>query len=499
MTTVTAVSVLRRGAAALGLAAGLLLTSCGGSGRSGSSDGAGQASAPPPSPLTLPPTASPGSPSASVSASASASTPPGQRPPASTWPTYHGDTTRRGYAASSPDPVNPKVRWTAQLDAPAYASPLAVGDLVVQATAGGTVFGLDAATGAVRWRTHLADPISGDSLPCGNVAKLGVVGTPAYDQASGLVFAVTTQAGPQHVLYGVDAGTGAVKVRRGVDAPGMAPATHLQRAALAISGGRVYIAYGGNYGDCGQYQGRVVAVGTRGDGPLVTFAVPTKREAGIWAASGPAVLPNGELLVTTGNGEATGGTWDRSDSVLRLSPTLALLDAFAPTGWAQENGVDADLGSTGPLVLPDGRAVAAGKGGSIYLVDPAALRGVGGQLASLQGCQSYGGMAAGPAVAGSTPVFVPCTSGVQQVIVGPGRALRKGWSGPGQVTGSPVVAGTTVWSVQQDGALYGLDAATGAVRATVQVGDATRFATPAVSGSDLFVGTRRGVTAVALR
>jgi len=412
---------------------------------------------------------------------------------------YHGDTTRRGYAASAPDPVNAKVRWTAQLDAPAYASPLAVGGLVVQATAAGSVYGLDAASGAVRWRTHLADPISGSSLPCGNVDKLGVVGTPAYDSASGLVFAVTAQAGPQHVLYGVDAVTGAVKVRRGVDAPGMDPATHLQRAALAVSGGRVYVAYGGNYGDCGQYQGRVVALGTRGDGPLLAFAVPTKREAGIWAASGPAALANGDLLVTTGNGEATNGSWDHSDSVLRLSPTLALKDGFAPAGWAQENGVDADLGSTGPLVLPDGRAVAAGKGGSIYLVDPASLGSVGGQLTSLQGCQSYGGMAAGLSASGSTPVFVPCTSGVQQVLVGPGRAMRKGWSAPGQVTGSPVVAGTTVWSVQQDGALYGLDAADGAVRATVQVGDVTRFATPAVSGANLFVGTRRGLTAVALR
>ena len=477
---------MARGGAAIGLVGALALVGCSGSGGTSGTGGTGAPPTPPPSTLTLPST--PGSSGAS----------PADPPPPSRWPTYHGANTRQGYAPSAPDGTDPKVRWTTQLDGPSYASPIIAGALVIQATTAGSVYGLDAATGAVRWRTHLADPISGDSLPCGNISTLGVVGTPAYDTASGLVFAVAKQAGPQHVLYGVDARTGAVKVRRGVDAPGMDPATHLQRAALAIAGGRVYVAYGGNYGDCGQYQGRVVAVSTRGDGPLLSFAVPTKREAGIWAASGPAVLPNGDLLVTTGNGEATDGTWDHSDSVLRLSPTLALLDGFAPTGWAQENGVDADLGSTGPLVLPDGRALAAGKGGSIYLVDPKALRGVGGQLASLEGCRSYGGMAAGAPAGGGTPVYVPCASGVQQILVGPGAALRKGWSAPGQVAGSPVVAGHTVWSVQQDGALYGLDAATGKMRAQAQVGDVTRFSTPAVDGNLLLIATRRGVTAVTL-
>jgi outer membrane protein assembly factor BamB len=222
------------------------------------------------------------------------------------------------------------------------------------------VYALDAATGAVRWRAHLADPVPGSALPCGNIDALGVVGTPVYDRDSGLIFAVNTQAGPSHMLYGLDARTGAIRLRRNVDPAGIDPATHLQRAALAAANSRVYIAYGGIYGDCGQYQGRVVAVPTSGNGPMLSFAVPTRREAGIWGPSGPAVTSAGEIVVTTGNGEATGGAWDHSDSVLRLSPTLRLLDGFAPTGWAQENSVDADLGSTGPLLLADGRALAAG-------------------------------------------------------------------------------------------------------------------------------------------
>lgn len=468
---------LRRALVGALLTSGALLTACGGGG------GGSPSSAPSPALLTLPGTSAP--------AAAALS---------STWPTYHGSGTRQGYAPSAPDPgAGAGVAWTARLDGASYASPVVVGDLAIQATTGGSLYGLDLRTGAVRWRTHLADPISGGSLPCGNIPTLGVVGTPAYDQVTGVVFAVATQAGPQHALYGVDARTGALRVRRGVDVPGMDPATHLERGALAVTGGRVYVPYGGNFGDCGQYLGRVVGVRTSGRGPLVSFAVPTRREAGVWAASGPAVGKDGQLLVATGNGDSTSGAWDHSDSVLRISPTLALADGFAPAGWADENSVDADLGSTGPIVLDDGLALAAGKGGSIYLVDPAHLGGVGGQVAELRGCKSFGGMAAGPVSGGVTPVYVPCTTGLRQVLVGPGRALRTGWTAPGQVTGSPVVAGTTVWSLQQDGALYGLDARTGAVRSNLQAGDATRFATPAVSGGTLLLPTQSGTTAIHLR
>jgi hypothetical protein len=236
-----------------------------------------------------------------------------------------------------------------------------------------------------------------------------------------------------------------------------------------------------------------------GAGPLIDFAVPTTREAGIWAPPGPSALPDGDVLVTTGNGEAEGGRWDHSDSVLRLSPSLHLRDGFAPPQWAQENSEDADLGSTGPVLLPAGpQVIAAGKGGGIYLTDIDALGGVGGQRAQLSGCQSYGGGAATPGPHETSVAYLPCTSGLLQVIVGPGERLSRGWQSPRKITGSPIVVGQTVWALQPDGTLYGLDAHDGRVRATLAVGAATRFATPAASGSGLFLPTLDGVTAVAL-
>jgi len=313
------------------------------------------------------------------------------------------------------------------------------------------------------------------------------------------VFAVAFGAGVAHTLFGVDVASGRIGARRVVDAPGADPGTHLQRGALLLSGAMIYIPYGGNYGDCGQYLGRVVAAPTSGGGPLLDFAVPTTREAGIWAPSGPAGLAGGDVLVTTGNGEAVAGSWDHSDSVLRLSAELQLRDGFAPVEWASENSEDADLGSTGPMVLPGGhQALAAGKGGGIYLVDVDDLGGVGGQRAQLSGCRSYGGGATTPGPGGTAQAYLPCQTGLLQILIGPGSGLTRGWQASDSITGSPIVVGHTIWSVQTDGTLDALNASDGRLRATVSVGAVSRFATPAASGSALFIPTLDGVTAVAI-
>ena len=57
--------------------------------------------------------------------------------------------------------------------------------------------------------------------------------------------------------------------------PGNRPATHLQRGALLVSRGAVYVPYGGNYGDCGQYRGSIVGLPTTGSAPVTSFVVPT--------------------------------------------------------------------------------------------------------------------------------------------------------------------------------------------------------------------------------
>jgi outer membrane protein assembly factor BamB len=225
---------------------------------------------------------------------------------------------------------------------------------------------------------------------------------------------------------------------------------------------------------------------------LITYQVPTTTEGGIWATSGPVMDARGNLYVTVGNGAATQGAWDHSDSVLRLSPTLKLEDGFAPTTWPSDNGADLDLGSMGPVLLPDGLVYADGKSGQGYLLRANHLGGIGGQLQTLQLCSAFGGAA----VRGRS-LFIPCSDGVRQLTLTARSRLATGWQAPQAVIGPPVVGGQTVYSLDPGGTLYALNAATGGVRAMFPTGATSHFATPALSGSSIFVGTLSGVVAIA--
>jgi outer membrane protein assembly factor BamB len=126
------------------------------------------------------------------------------------------------------------------------------------------------------------------------------------------------------------------------------------------------------------------------------------------------------------------------------------------------------------------------------LLHTSALGGIGGQAAQASICTSFGGPAAL-----YSQMFVPCTDGIREVTVGKGPTMTVGWHAPGQITGTPIVGGHTVYSLNTGGGtLYALNTANGNVRTSVQVGQTSRFATPTLSGNLIFVGTMQGVTAV---
>lgn len=425
-------------------------------------------------------------------------TPPANNTPSSTpttnssdWTMYHRDNARTGYVPNAPDPRQLTRAWGTQLDGPVYAEPLVIGGRVIVATDGDSLYALDASTGQVQWRTNVGTPVPLSTLPCGNIDPLGITGTPVYDPGTKLVFAVAEISGPAHILVGVDANTGQVRLRRSLAPSGMDPRVQQQRAALALWQGMVYIAFGGLYGDCGDYYGWVIGARTDGQGSLLIYRVPTTREGGIWAPPGPVIDTGGHLYVSVGNGAATGGNWDHSDSVLKLSPTLQLLDAFAPDQWAQDNAGDADLGSMSPALLPGGYIFASGKSGLGYLLHANALGGVGGQVQVMPVCSAYGGAAVLNSVA-----IVPCVDGLREVQLNSGGHFTLGWHA--QVSGSPVIGGHSVYSLDRGGTLYALSVDQGAVIATLSVGATSRFATPTLSANHLFIGTLTGVVAVTI-
>ncbi len=410
------------------------------------------------------------------------------------WTTYHQNTNRTGYVAGTPDPTRLTPAWSKQLDGAVYAEPLVVGERVIVATEGDSLYAFDRKTGNKLWHTNVGHPVPQATLPCGDIDPLGITGTPVYDPATGLVFAVAEITGPAHLLVGVDVATGQVKVRRSADISSMDAIAYQQRGALALGNGMVYIAYGGLAGDCSDYRGTVLAARTDGSGSLLSFQVPTPREGGIWTPPGPSIDSKGNLYVAVGNGEKTSGSWDHSDSILRLSPTLKLEDGFAPVHWGSENARDADLGSMGPLLLPNGWVYADGKAGIGYLLKADHLGGIGGQVALFSQCTAFGG-----AAAINSQVFLPCLTGLRQITISAGGDIIPGWQAPTNIQGSPVAGGHTIYDLDTQGVLYALNSTTGATRASISVGNASRFATPTIADSMIFVGTFTGIVAVNLQ
>ncbi|HEV3067602.1 MAG TPA: PQQ-binding-like beta-propeller repeat protein [Streptosporangiaceae bacterium] len=442
-----------------------------------------------------------GAASSAPSATAPASSAPARSSPARTatgpaaaWPEYGQNAGRSGVAAGLAAAGPLSQRWTARLDGAVYGQPLVVGATVIAATENDTVYALNESTGTVTWRTHLGSPVPLSSLPCGDIDPLGITGTPVYDESNGLVYAVAETTGYHHVMFGLAVINGAIRVQREIPVPGD-PAAFQQRPGLAIGSGRVYAAFGGLFGDCGQYIGMVVGVPLSGTGTLVSWHTPTSREGAVWGIAGPVTGPSGDLWVSTGNGAAgQGQPYDGSDSVNRLSPNLARMNFFAPATWAQDNASDLDLGSTQPVLAAGDSTFIMGKRGVGYLLTTSSMGGIGGQLAARSICPAFG---AG-AVSGST-VYEPCYGGLAAISVSAAqRTISVLWRGPGDGNGSPSIGGGAVWVAStSSGTLYELSPANGAVRSRIGIGGGlTHFPSVSLAGGTAFIGTLDGVVAV---
>jgi outer membrane protein assembly factor BamB len=440
-------------------------------------------------PATSPGTSSPTT-GAATPTTASSSPAPAALPD---WPTYHGDLARTGVSTTMPPASGaPRLRTSLRLDGQLYASPIVVDGRTVVATENDTVYAFDRA-GKQVWRKHLGTPSPAGERPCGNIDPLGITGTPTFDKSTGLVFVAAEYGGPpRHELVALALTDGSVRWRKSLDLPGVQTAAMQERGALTVTGGRVWVPFGGLAGDCGGYKGRVIGMALDGAGSPVAYTVPTTREAGIWTPPGPSVDARGHLFVSVGNGESgSGDRYDHSDSVLDLDGNARLVDSFSPTTWPTDNENDLDLGSQGPTLV--GKWVfIAGKSGTAYVLRQGQLGGIGGQVSKADVCRSFGGTAVARDV-----VYVPCTDGVRAVRIDAHGATHVLWHASESITGSPVVGGGRVWTLDTHaGVLYGLDPRTGRPAGRVSLGSVSRFATPALYGNRVLVPTLAGLSVV---
>ncbi len=418
------------------------------------------------------------------------------------WPTYHRDLSRSGMDPNLAPFAGVGLQWTSPtLDGLVYAEPLLVGSRIIVATEGDSVYALDAATGAVAWKTTVGTSVLLTIPPfqCGNINPIGITSTPAVDLVGGVIYVAGMTQPHDYQLSALDLGTGALKFQVPIALPGFEPTVQQQRGALAFANGMVYVPFGGFAGDCGAYHGWVVAVRGDGTGGVLSFQVPTGRGGGVWAPSGPSVDAAGSVYVATGNSFTTAPPFDFGESVIRLSPMLVRQDFFAPSDWASLNATDTDLGSVGPALLANGLVFQVGKAGVGYLLNAARLSasadGIGGEAFSAQVCnaESFGGTAYNDPF-----IYVPCTDGLRILRLGAGPSFAVLASGPVFQAGPPIVAGGAVWTLDVvAGTLYALDPMTAQPTFSTPVGPMTRFATPASGLGRIYVATGSQVKAYA--
>lgn len=413
----------------------------------------------------------------------------------SDWPAYHHDSARSGVSDDQAALGDVQRAWVSRtLDGAVYAQPLVVGDRVYVATEGNSVYALVAATGAVVWQQNLGEPVPGSALPCGNIDPSGITGTPVIDTPAGVLYVVANlKTGPHHELFALSLADGAVQWHRAVDPPGLEPAVEQERGALALSGGRVYVPFGGLYGDCGPYKGAVVSAAADGTGDLAAYVVATSRMAGIWNPAGPVVDGADDIWVTTGN-SAGRSSFDFGNAIIRLNAGLQLVDYFAPSNWAELNAGDVDLGSVGPVLLSGGRVLAAGKDGMAYLVTAGDLGHVGDPAASLD----LGASAFGAAAVHGETVFIPTTKALVALDVTADNLSIVWTAGGGSCP--PIVAGGAVWALGYDGRLRALEPATGKELFSDDLGrPVSRFISPSAAGGRVFVPDGDALVAFSLR
>ena len=324
--------------------------------------------------------------------------------------TYHGSASRSGNL------VVPALTWEkarsvhvdrtfdAHVAGPLYAQPLYVqptgsgSGLLVTATEDDVVQAFDASTGKELWRRVVGRPVPRSSLPCGNISPLGITGTPAIDPATqGVYFdaAVRRVDGPRHEVFALSLKDGSILPGWPIDVAEALkksgrhfdPRVQNQRAAITLLGGTIYVAFGGHFGDCGDYHGWVVGLPLRDPKKPVSFETRA-RGGGIWAPGGLSAVGH-HIFFATGNTFGA-SAWSDGEAVIRVGGDLrrsnSRRDYFAPSDWKKLDAYDADLGGSNPLPvdLPGGQSLllALGKDRKAYLLDRNHLGGIGGQLAA---------------------------------------------------------------------------------------------------------------------
>ena len=507
--------------------------------------------------------------------------------------TQHNDNARTGQNTSETilNTSNVNVNQFGKLfamptDDQVYAQPLyvpgitingGVHNVLIIATENDSVYAYDAdSSGTLLWKASMVDAAHGASagetslnnantIACGDMqTHIGITGTPVIDLASQTIYVEAKSTNGTsffHRLHALDLPTGNEKTPGPVVIDATVSGTgdgstngqlvfhsmslhHLNRPGLLLLNGTIYIAYA-SHCDISPYHGWLFAYDE------ATFALksvyvttPNGGLGGFWmSGAGVAADASGNIFIASGNGDfdtTNVPAKETGDTILKLGTTSQILtqsDYFAPENQASLQANDADLGSSGVLLLPDQPGsfphilVEAGKQGQIYVVNRDQMTtgnshycsGCANDPEIIEESSTVGGMFNMPAYWNDTLYFwgtndvlksIPVTNGLPDFTHVTGSTPQLGFPGAGlSISSNGTTAGTgIVWAINatQYGSpgpgpgpavLYAYDATniptmlynSGQNPTRDGAGNAVKFAVPTVANGKVYVGTSTAV------
>jgi outer membrane protein assembly factor BamB len=304
------------------------------------------------------------------------------------WLTFAGNMQRTGYNAAesvlSPAAVpGLRLRWATDLAGPILTQPTLVRDvetasgrqdLVFAATLYGTVFALDAATGAVVWQVQLGVVQTRCRQFSASDEQVGVIATPTIDPAHRRLL-IVDGLGQLHALD-IGSGAEAAGYPIGIIDPANQPPLTLVYGSPTLSGQVLYVATSSScdmpsaHGEIVEIELRALRVERR------WFATPRQSQGGggIWGPGGVSLETDGSALyAATGNAFYRPQNSGYAEHVVQLAPDLRVLAADAP---ALNGRNDRDFGATPLLFQPPGcppLLAAMNKSGQLFLYQRAQI------------------------------------------------------------------------------------------------------------------------------
>ncbi len=282
---------------------------------------------------------------------------------------------------------------------PLYVSGVAIPgsgthNILVLSTQHNSVFAYDADSAAAPnliWQQNLGSSVPTSILDgFGDVApEIGILSTPAIDVTQGIIYVVAevlVNGGPVFQLHALDIHNGQELLNGPATISGQVPGAgaassngviafdpvwHIQRPALLLANGSVYVDFG-SHSDDGPWHGWIFTYNASNLGlPPAIFNTTSGGTGGaIWQSGrGMAADNAGNVYGVTGNGDYDGVS-NYSESFLKLnSAGTTLADWFTPADWQFLTDNDFDI-SAGPVLLPGSHTLIGGdKAGQLYLIN----------------------------------------------------------------------------------------------------------------------------------